>query len=68
MPDRKSHTRRRFFGRRVKLNYLLNMKSGMCPEDCGYCSQRLVLDRGLSLWVAAQEIVECECGHAERRG
>ncbi len=32
--------RRTFFGRRVKLNYLVNMKSGMCPEDCGYCSQR----------------------------
>jgi len=30
--------RRTFFGRRVKLNYLVNMKSGMCPEDCGYCS------------------------------
>jgi biotin synthase len=33
--------RRKFFGRRVKLNYLVNMKSGLCPEDCGYCSQRL---------------------------
>lgn len=33
--------RRRFFGRRVKLNYLVNMKSGLCQEDCGYCSQRL---------------------------
>jgi biotin synthase len=33
--------RRRFFGRRVKLNYLVNMKSGLCPEDCSYCSQRL---------------------------
>lgn len=32
--------RRKFFGRRVKLNHLVNMKSGMCPEDCGYCSQR----------------------------
>ncbi|NUP49733.1 MAG: biotin synthase BioB [Catenulispora sp.] len=33
--------RRAFFGRRVKLNYLVNMKSGLCPEDCFYCSQRL---------------------------
>lgn len=33
--------RRKFFGRRVKLNYLVNMKSGMRPEDCRYCSQRL---------------------------
>ena len=33
--------RREFFGRRVKLNYLVNIKSGLCPEDCSYCSQRL---------------------------
>ena len=32
--------RRAFFGRRVKLNYLVNIKSGLCPEDCFYCSQR----------------------------
>src|SRR5271166_3071703 len=33
--------RLRYFGRRVKLNYLVNIKSGLCPEDCFYCSQRL---------------------------
>ncbi|TCJ31554.1 biotin synthase BioB [Parafrankia sp. BMG5.11] len=33
--------RRHYFGRRVKLNFLVNLKSGRCPEDCGYCSQRL---------------------------
>ncbi|MFI1581205.1 biotin synthase BioB [Embleya sp. NPDC020630] len=33
--------RRHFFGRRVKLNTIINMKSGLCPEDCSYCSQRL---------------------------
>jgi len=27
------------FGKRVKLNYLVNVKSGICPEDCHYCSQ-----------------------------
>ncbi|GAC1575342.1 MAG: biotin synthase BioB [Candidatus Dormibacteria bacterium] len=32
--------RRACFGNRVKLNYLLNLKSGLCPEDCHYCSQR----------------------------
>lgn len=36
-----SRVRRRFFGWRVKLNHLVNMRSGMCPEDCHYCSQRL---------------------------
>jgi len=33
--------RLRYFNRRVKLNYLVNIKSGLCPEDCSYCSQRL---------------------------
>jgi biotin synthase len=33
--------RRHWYGRRVKLNYLVNLKSGLCPEDCSYCSQRL---------------------------
>jgi biotin synthase len=32
--------RREFFANRVKLNHLVNMKSGLCPEDCAYCSQR----------------------------
>jgi biotin synthase len=36
--------RERFFGRRVKLNYLVNVKSGLCPEDCHYCSQSKVSD------------------------
>jgi biotin synthase len=31
--------RRAYFGRKVKLNMLVNAKSGLCPEDCGYCSQ-----------------------------
>jgi biotin synthase len=26
----------------VKLNLLMNAKSGVCPEDCGYCSQSIV--------------------------
>lgn len=36
-----SRVRREFFDMRVKLNTIVNMKSGLCPEDCGYCSQRL---------------------------
>ncbi|WP_344960370.1 biotin synthase BioB, partial [Streptomyces thioluteus] len=39
--------RRQWFGRRVKLNYLVNLKSGLCPEDCSYCSQRLGSDTGI---------------------
>lgn len=34
--------RRRFFGRTVQLYFLMNAKSGLCPEDCSYCSQSKV--------------------------
>lgn len=34
--------RRRYFGKRVQLYFLMNAKSGLCPEDCGYCSQSKV--------------------------
>ena len=31
--------RRATWGNRVRLHFLLNAQSGLCPEDCGYCSQ-----------------------------
>ena len=34
--------RRRYFGNKVQLYYLMNAKSGLCPEDCHYCSQSKV--------------------------
>ncbi len=36
--------RQRHWGRRVKLCVLHNALSGLCPEDCGYCSQSKVSD------------------------
>jgi biotin synthase len=36
--------RHRFFGNTVQLYFLMNAKSGLCPEDCGYCSQSKVSD------------------------
>lgn len=36
-----SRLRRAHFGMTVKVNYLVNLRSGLCPEDCGYCSQAL---------------------------
>ncbi|MEX2139574.1 MAG: biotin synthase BioB [Pirellulales bacterium] len=34
--------RHRYFGNTVQLYFLMNAKSGLCPEDCGYCSQSKV--------------------------
>jgi biotin synthase len=31
--------RERHFGRRVMVHILNNVQNGLCPEDCGYCSQ-----------------------------
>lgn len=31
--------RRATWGNRVRLHFLLNAQSGLCPEDCHYCSQ-----------------------------
>ena len=39
---RRSASAGRTFGKKVKLNMLMNAKSGICPEDCGYCSQSIV--------------------------
>lgn len=36
--------RRRYFGNTVQLYFLMNAKSGLCPEDCSYCSQSKVSD------------------------
>ena len=37
--DAAFRVRRHYFGKRVQIHVLQNAKSGLCPEDCHYCSQ-----------------------------
>ncbi|GAB3110277.1 biotin synthase BioB [Janibacter alkaliphilus] len=52
--------RRAYFGMTVKVNYLVNLKSGLCPEDCGYCSQALGSSSEILryTWLKADEALE----------
>lgn len=55
--------RRHFDPNKVQLSRLLNIKTGGCPEDCGYCSQSIHHDSGLK----ASRLMEVERVVAEAR-
>jgi biotin synthase len=55
--------RQNFDPNRVQLSRLLSIKTGGCPEDCGYCSQSVHHDTGL----AASRLMEVERVVAEAR-
>jgi biotin synthase len=55
--------RKHFDANKVQLSRLLSIKTGGCPEDCGYCSQSSHHDSGLK----ASRLMEVERVVAEAR-
>ncbi|WP_425325109.1 biotin synthase BioB [Paenibacillus dendritiformis] len=55
--DAAYRVRRHFYGNKVKLNLIINAKSGHCPEDCGYCSQSRVSDAPIEKYTMLEKDV-----------
>ncbi len=61
--------RRQHFGRQVQLYFLMNAKSGLCPEDCGYCSQSKVSEAEIPRYnlLSAESLLDGARVAAERQ-
>ena len=61
--------RHRAFGNTVQLFLLMNAKSGLCPEDCGYCSQSKVSEAEIPRYnlLSAPKLMEAARLAAERQ-
>lgn len=53
--------RSRYHGRKVRVHVLQNAKSGVCPEDCKFCSQSLKYNTGVERY-KMQEVDELVAG------
>ena len=56
--------RQRYHGRDVRIHVLRNAKSGLCPEDCAFCSQSVKFDTGVDRY-PLQTVEELVAGARE---
>ncbi len=61
--------RHQAFGNTVQLFFLMNAKSGLCPEDCGYCSQSKVSEAEIPRYnlLSAPKLMDAARLAAERQ-
>ena len=61
--------RERHFGRKVMVHILNNVQNGLCPEDCGYCSQSRDSEAAIRKYaMKSDEEILAEAEHAARAG
>lgn len=61
--------RERQFGRKVMVHILNNVQNGLCPEDCGYCSQSRNSDAAIRKYpMKSGEVILEEAEHAAKSG
>jgi biotin synthase len=52
--------RHHYFGKKVQIHMLQNAKSGLCPEDCHYCSQSSVSEASIDKYplLSREKLIE----------
>jgi biotin synthase len=61
--------REKHFGRGVMVHVLNNVQNGLCPEDCGYCSQSKVSDAAIRKYpIKSEEDILREAAAAAAAG
>ena len=61
--------RERHFGRKVMVHVLNNVQNGLCPEDCGYCSQSRDSETAIRKYPMKSDAeILAEAGRAARAG
>jgi biotin synthase len=61
--------RKKHFGRKVMVQVLNNVQNGLCPEDCGYCSQAKGSESGIRKYpMKSDEEILKEAEQAARAG